>query len=164
MEEFEDGHTRRRVNERLEVAKAEEHGDDVEPRGGETDGHSAHDGDRDGPLGLRDLFSHMRRAVQTGKHPVGVDQAHEVGQAVGAPSGRVDKRRENELGVLMSGRPSGDRDQNDRKRDERGVERDGCYLGKHLAHAIEKIGEEVDDLVCHDRMPGFGDTANAHKG
>ena len=76
-EESEDGNAGDIVEEAREILHAEEHGDGVEPGGCETDGDSAHNGDRDHLFGPVDFFGKMRGAVKAGECPVGVDQTYD---------------------------------------------------------------------------------------
>ena len=71
-----------RVDELVQVLQTQEHGNAVEPGSGETNGNCGQNGNRDVPLWLRHLLSHVSGRVQTGKDPVGVDQSDNKRHAV----------------------------------------------------------------------------------
>lgn len=124
VEELENRHIGRGGEESVQIIEAEEHADGIEPSGDEADGDGAHDGDGNHFLGPMNLFGHVGGAVETGKGPVGVDEADDEGDAVGGPAGVVDEVGEDEFGVLVGGGFGGDDDHDDEEGDERGVE---CY-------------------------------------
>lgn len=64
----------------------------------------------------------MRRAIQTGKGPVGIDQTDDKSDAIRRPSGIIHKVGEDELGTLVRRSLGGYNDQDDEERYEGGVE------------------------------------------
>ena len=62
-----------------EILHAEEHGDGVEPGSDKADRDGTHNGNGNHLLRAMDLFGEMGGAVEAGKCPVGVDQAHDEG-------------------------------------------------------------------------------------
>lgn len=154
VEQLEDRHVSRGGEEGVQVIETEEHADGVEPSGDEADGDGAHDGDGDHAFGAVDLFGHVGGAIQTGKGPVGVDEADDEGDAVGGPARVVDEVGEDEFGGLVGGGFGGDDDHDDEEGDERGVEGEGGDGGEESAVAVEDEGEGVDALVGDEDVPG----------
>lgn len=156
--ELQDGDLGGRVDEFAQVLETEEHGDAVEPRGGEANTHSGQDGDGDVALRLGHFLGHVRGGVETGEDPVRVDETNNEGHAVGLPSGRVDKLRKDVVTTLVAASTGRDGNQDDEERDQRDVQRPLGHQRQCLAPAVEQVAEEVDQLVDHDAMPCFDDT------
>ena len=53
---------------------------------------------------------------------------------------------------------SRDNNKDDQERKQRDVQRCFCHSRQGFAPAVEEVAEEVDELVCHYCMPGFGNT------
>lgn len=157
VEELKDWHAGGGVEQGLQVADTEEHGDTVEPHRGEADGDGAQDGDGDALLWLADLLGHVGGGVEAGKDPVSVDETDDVRNPVRLPAGRVDERREDELGVRVGWGSGRHCDQDHDERDQRGVQGRRRDLGQHFAHAVEEECERVDHLVRNHGVPGLGD-------
>lgn len=157
VEELEDGHVGGGTGDGLEVAEAEHHADAEEPGGDEADGDGAHDGDRDHLLRAAYLLGEVGGAVEAGEGPVGVDQADDEGDAWLGPAGGVDEGGEDEAGGGVGGGFGGDGDEDHGEGDEGDVEGEGGEDGEEAAVAVEEEGEEVDELVCYDYVPGFDD-------
>lgn len=172
VEQFQDWNTRRRPEDAVEIVDAEKHGDGIEPGSHEADGDGPQDGDGDHLLRARDFLGHVGGAIQAGKGPVRVDQAddkccHSLGfilhppvaarkgltDPVLFPSRVVDKVSKHEASGFMARRFGGDGDENDQKRDERGVEGRRPDGREQFAIAVEDEGKGIHHLIADKDMP-----------
>jgi len=158
VEELENGDTGFWDHDGRKVAHdAEEHADGEEPARHEANRHRSHDGNGNHLLGPMDLFGQMGRTIQASEAPIRVHEANDESNAPGLPSRAIDESRKYEFGMLMRGRDSWNCDQNDGERDKRCVQSDLGNCRKRSTVAIDKVANEVGDLVSYEDVPGFDD-------
>ena len=103
----------------LEIRKAvhaEEEADGEEPRGDESNGDGAQDGDGDHFLRAMDFLGKVSRAIEASKGVIGVDESDNKGDPVGGPSSIVHKIGKDKPGILMRWRLCRNRDQDNEER------------------------------------------------
>lgn len=145
------------VDDQVQVGDAEEHGDGVGQGGNQPNGDRSQDSNGNDSVGLVDLLGQVRGRVETGETPVGVDQPDNERNSGRLPSGVVLEVHENEVGrVVVVSSAHQDGDENDRVREQRGVQGAVGDHGQVLSVAVEYDKESVDELVHHEELPGLG--------
>ena len=112
----------------VKVVHAEEEGNGEEPRGDESNGNGAHDGDGDHSFRAIDLFGKVCSTIEAGEGVICVDQADYESDSILRPAGIVYEIGEDEPRILVRCRLCRDRDQYN---EERNQGSGYGYLGYH---------------------------------
>lgn len=146
------------VDDLVQVSNTEEHGDGVRQCSDKANGHGTQNGNRNDAVSTVDFFSQVRGRIKTRETPVRVDQTNNEGDSSRVPAGVVlevceDKRRS----VVVSTRTHQHRDGDHHVGEQRDVQ---CGVGdirQVFTKAVEQDQEKVDQLVCDEEFPRFGD-------
>ena len=96
----------------------------------------------------------MGGTIKACECPISIDQSNNESNAIRFPTSIIHKVGEDKSGFLVRTRFGRNCGKDNKKRDQAGIQRDGCDCWENTSIAVEEEGKAIDSLIANKNVPG----------